>query len=188
MPRVSRTVLVLAAFVAAIIQPTAAQTPTAQTPTAAPRAAAPADRWPEARASQWYSAQPWLVGANYTPASAINQLEMWQADTFDPARIDRELGWAEGIGMNTMRVYLHDLVWQQDAAGYQRRIEQFLEIADRHHIKTMFVLFDSVWDPLPTLGKQREPTPGVHNSGWVQGPGAQALQDPAQQPRLEAYV
>jgi len=104
MSRVSRFVLVL---VAALGAPIAAQAPVA-----------PSGRWPEARAAEWYRAQPWLVGANYTPANAINQLEMWQADTFDPARIDRELGWAEAIGMNTMRVFLHDLVWQQDPAGY----------------------------------------------------------------------
>ena len=120
---------------------------------------------------EWYSAQPWLVGANYVPATAINELEMWQADTFDPARIDLELGWAEAIGMNTMRVFLHDLAWQQDPAGYKRRIDQFLGIAEKHNIRPMFVLFDSVWDPFPALGQQRAPTPGVHNSGWVQSPG-----------------
>jgi hypothetical protein len=189
MSRVSRTVLVVvAALGASIVQPIAAPAPIAQAPAATAPVAAPFGRWPEARASQWYSAQPWLVGANYTPANAINQLEMWQADTFDPARIDRELGWAAGIGMNTMRVFLHDLVWQQDAAAYQRRIDQFLSIADKHHIKPMLVLFDSVWDPHPKLGKQREPKPGVHNSGWMQGPGAEALQDTAQHARLETYV
>lgn len=145
-------------------------------------------RWSEQQSSKWYAAQPWLVGANYTPASAINQLEMWQADTFDPARIDLELGWAESIGMNTMRVFLHDLLWQQDAAGFKRRIGTFLAIAQRHHIRTLLVLFDSVWDPNPHLGKQRAPAPGVHNSGWVQSPGAEALADSAQYPRLEAYV
>ena len=177
MSRVSRLLVLVAALAVALSHPTAAQAP-----------AAPAGRWTEGRAAEWYRAQPWLVGANYSPASAINQLEMWQAETFDPARIDKELGWAEAIGMNTMRVFLHDLVWQQDAAGYTRRIGQFLEIADRHHIRPMFVLFDSVWDPEPKLGKQHEPTPGVHNSGWVQGPGAQALQDASQHARLEAYV
>jgi hypothetical protein len=174
MSRVSRIVLVL---IAALVAPIAGQTP-----------AAPSGRWSEARATEWYRAQPWLVGANYSPASAINQLEMWQADTFDAAAIDRELGWAQAIGMNTMRVFLHDLLWQQDAAGFTKRIEQFLAIADKHRIKPMLVLFDSVWDPLPKLGTQRAPTPGVHNSGWVQGPGAQALQDPSQHARLEAYV
>jgi cellulase (glycosyl hydrolase family 5) len=145
-------------------------------------------RWSEKKANDWYAAQPWLVGSNYIPANAINELEMWQADTFDPQRIDLELGWAESLGMDTMRVFLHDLLWQQDAAGFRKRIDAFLKIADQHKIKPILVLFDSCWDPFPKLGKQRAPTPGVHNSGWVQSPGAVALQDPAQTARLEAYV
>ena len=145
-------------------------------------------RWTEQQADDWYSQQPWLVGSNYIPATAINQLEMWQADTFDPQRVDLELGWAEAIGLNTMRVFLHDLPWQEDAAGFQKRIDMFLAIADKHHIRILFVLFDSVWDPNPKLGKQRAPTPGVHNSGWVQSPGAAALKDSSQWPRLETYV
>ena len=72
-------------------------------------AAAEPPRWTEQAARDWYARQPWLVGGNYIPATAINELEMWQADTFDPQRIDLELGWAEGLGMNTMRVFLHDL-------------------------------------------------------------------------------
>src|SRR5262245_20700639 len=148
----------------------------------------PTARWPEARANEWYATQPWLVGSNYIPATAINELEMWQADTFDPKTIEKELGWAEGLGMTTMRVFLHDLAWQQDAAGYRDRITRFLDIAARHHIKPLFVLFDSCWDPNPKLGRQREPKPGVHNSGWLQSPGARALQDPKEYPRLRAYV
>jgi hypothetical protein len=145
-------------------------------------------RWTEAEATAWYAKQPWLVGSNYLPAYAINQLEMWQADSFDPQRIDLELGWAQSIGLNTMRVFLQDQLWEQDPAGFQKRLDTFLAIADRHHIKPIFVLFDSCWDPNPRLGKQHEPTPGVHNSGWVQSPGAAALRDPAQYPRLEKYV
>jgi len=145
-------------------------------------------RWTDAAAANWYAKQGWLVGSNYIPADAINELEMWQADTFDVKRIDQELGWAEAIGLNTMRVFLHDLPWQLDAAGFTKRIELFLQIAAKHHIKPLFVLFDSCWDPEPRLGKQHAPRPGVHNSGWVQSPGAKALQDPAQYPRLEAYV
>lgn len=145
-------------------------------------------RWTEKRAVKWYRAQPWLVGANYIPATAINELEMWQSATFDPARIDVELGWAENIGMNTMRVFLHDLLWKQDADGFKQRINQFLDIAAKHHIRPMFVLFDSCWDPNPKLGPQRAPRPGVHNSGWVQSPGAEALTHPSEYPRLAAYV
>jgi hypothetical protein len=147
-----------------------------------------AQRWTEDAANEWYAKRPWLVGANYIPATAINELEMWQADTFDPARIDVELGWAESIGMNTMRVFLHDLVWEQDAAGFQKRIDKFLQIANKHKIKPVFVLFDSCWDPFPQSGKQRAPKPGVHNSGWMQTPGANALKDPSQYPRLQGYV
>jgi hypothetical protein len=145
-------------------------------------------RWTEHKANSWYAQQPWLVGSNYVPKSAINQLEMWQAATFDPAQIETEFTWAEAMGMNTMRVFLHDLLWQQDAAGFQKRIDRFLTIAARHHIRPMFVLFDSCWDPLPRLGPQHPPIPGVHNSGWVQSPGATALADANQYPRLKVYV
>ncbi len=113
---------------------------------------------------------------------------MWQADTFSPEQIDKELGWAQSLGMNTMRVFLHDLLWKQDPAGFTQRIETFLTIASKHNIRPIFALFDSCWDPNPKLGPQRKPTPGVHNSVWVQSPGAAALQDPAQYARLEAYV
>src|SRR5213082_56335 len=145
-------------------------------------------RWPEQKANAWYAQQPWLVGSNYTPKSAINQLEMWQEATFNPDEIDKELTWAESLGMNTMRVFLHDLLWQQDAAGFQQRIDRFLTIASRHHIRPMFVLFDSCWDPSPHLGPQHPPIPGVQNSGWVQSTGEAALADANQYPRLKEYV
>jgi hypothetical protein len=151
-------------------------------------AVAGADRWPQKKAQDWYAAEPWLVGSDYIPATAINELEMWQAASFDAKRIDLELGWAQALGMNTMRVFLHDLLWLQDSAGFTKRIDEFLRIAAKHKIRPMLVLFDSCWDPSPKLGRQRAPTPGVHNSGWVQSPGAAALNDPSQYGRLEAYV
>jgi hypothetical protein len=144
-------------------------------------------RWTAAAANAWYAKEPWLVGSNYLPADAINELEMWQAATFNPRRIDAELGWAQSIGMNTMRVFLHDQLWE-DSAGFKKRIETFLTIAKAHHIKPMFELFDSCWDPKPHLGAQHSPRPGVHNSGWVQSPGAAALEDERQYPRLRTYV
>ena len=146
------------------------------------------DVWTKQQANSWYAQQKWLIGSNYIPADAINQLEMWQEASFNPARMDKELGWAKAMGMNTMRVFLHDQLWQQDAPGLKRRMGVFLDIAARHGIKPLFVLFDSCWDPNPKLGPQHPPIPGVHNSGWVQGPGAKALADSAQYPRLESYV
>lgn len=146
-------------------------------------------RWTAEAANEWYAKQKFLMGGNYVPANAINQIEMWQEETYDPARIDLELGWAEKIGMNTMRVFLHDLVWQQDGEKYIERIDNFLSICERHNIRPMLVLFDSVWDPFPKTGPQREPVPGVHNSGWVQGPGAEVLKNlEPHMPRLKDYV
>lgn len=146
------------------------------------------ERWTEPQATNWYAQQPWRVGSNYVPATAINQLEMWQAETFDPASIDRELGWAQALGMNTMRVFLHNLLWEQDAAGFLKRMDEFLAIAARHDIKPLFVLFDSCWDPNPRLGPQHPPIPGVHNSGWVQSPGRARLEATAGYAQLREYV
>jgi hypothetical protein len=145
-------------------------------------------RWSAEQANAWYAKQPWLVGSNYLPADAINELEMWQADTFDARRIDKELGWGQGIGINTMRVFLQDQLWKQDPEGFKKRLDAFLTIAARHHIRPLLVLFDSCWDPEPHLGKQHAPTPGVHNSGWVQSPGAKELADEAYYPALADYV
>jgi len=143
-------------------------------------------RWTPAAAHRWHGAQPWLVGCNFTPAYAINQLEMWQAATFDLDAIDGELALAASLGMNAVRVYLHDLLWHQDAVGFMARIEAFLDCASGHGIRTMLVLFDSC--PEPVSGVQPLPVAGVHNSGWVQSPGMPMLADTSQHYRLEAYV
>jgi hypothetical protein len=145
-------------------------------------------RWSTEKANAWGAKTGWLVGCNFTPSTAINQLEMWQADTFDPVTIDRELGWAEGLGFNSVRVFLQNLLWQQDSKGFLKRMDQFLDIAQKHHIKVMFVLFDSCWNPDPKLGKQPAPTPFVHNSGWVQSPGREYLAHPERLDELKPYV
>ncbi|KXO95750.1 1,4-beta-xylanase [Tsukamurella tyrosinosolvens] len=160
-------------------------TPGAAAPGAAP--AGPAARWTPERAQQWRTQNPWMVGANYINANAGNQFEMFQAQTFDPNRMNLELGWARGLGMTTMRVFLQDQLWTADPTGLVQRLDQFLTIAHNNGIKIMFVLFDSCWDPNPKPGVQREPTPGVHNSTWVQSPGAAGLTN-ADTAGLQAYA
>ena len=82
--------------------------------------------------------------------------------------------------MNTMRVFLHDLLWKQDPEGFKKRIDTFLSIAAKHKIRPMFVLFDSCWDPNPEARQAARPQarrsqlgldaePGI---GRVEGPGA----------------
>jgi len=157
--------------------------------TQVPRAAA-ADpgRWSADRANAWYRSQGWVVGANYITANASNQLEMFQPGMYDPRRIDGELRVARSIGLNAVRVFLHDLLWVQDRPGFQARLAQFVAIAASHGIRPMFVFFDSCWDPHPVAGRQRPPTPGVHNSGWVQSPGADRLSDPKYRATMRDYV
>ena len=145
-------------------------------------------RWNAQQANDWYAKQPWLVGANFISSDAINELEMFQPQTFNPALIDRELGLGESIGMNTMRVFLQDQLWEQDSKGFLERLNVFLGIAAKHHIRPLFVLFDSCWETNPHLGPQHPPIPGVHNSGWVQSPGKERLMDRKIEPQLEAYV
>ena len=145
-------------------------------------------RWSVQQANDWYAQQPWLVGCNYTPRTAINQLEFWQAETFDPKTIDEELGWAHDIGFNTLRVYLHHIPHRQDAQGFYKRIDQFLGISDKHGIRVMFVLLDDCWDPNPRSGRQRKPKPHLHNSGWVQCPGAGILGKTERHDQMRPYV
>lgn len=148
----------------------------------------PREIWSVEKANAWYKTKGWLRGSDFIPSTAINQLEMWQAESFDPVTIDRELGYAESIGMNSMRVYLHHLAWEVDPAGFKNRVNQYLKIADKHHISTLFVLFDDCWNPTYSLGKQPAPKPGVHNSGWVRDPGELIFTEPQVIEKLEAYV
>lgn len=149
---------------------------------------AQAHTWSKEKANDWYKELDWQIGCNFYPSTAINQLEMWQVDTFDPETIDRELGWAEDLGFNLVRVYLHYLPWQEDAEGFKNRIDIYLEIAHKHKIKTMFVLFDDCWYGNAQLGKQPDPVPGLHNSGWVQCPRFAEVMDDSIHPILEKYT
>lgn len=144
--------------------------------------------WTAEQAKAWSNEHGWLRGCNFNPSTAINQMETWQAETFDPETIDRELGWAEDIGLNCMRVYLHHVAWEVDREGFKKRMGQYLDIADSHGIKTIFVFFNDCWNATYQAGKQPDPKPGVHNSGWVRDPGDLLYQQPGLIETLEVYV
>jgi len=145
-------------------------------------------RWTEQRINEWYGEQPWILGSNFIPSTAINQIEMWQQSSYDPVTIDLELGYAEELGMNSMRVYLHYLVWKEEGAQFLDRIDAFLEMASAHHIRIIFVFLDDCWDPSPCYGKQKDPEPFIHNSGWVQCPGWEILSDTGSHDQLRPFV
>jgi hypothetical protein len=144
--------------------------------------------WTKSAASQWYARQGWLRGCDFIPSTAINQLEMWQAESFDTTTISRELGYAQSIGLNCMRVFLHHLAWEQDPVGFKKRMGQYLAISQRKNIKTIFVFFDDCWNESYHTGKQPEPKPGIHNSGWLRDPGKLLYDDSTLMKLLENYV
>jgi len=159
-------------------------------PTIAAAAEAPDNRWSTEKAWQWYDSRPWLVGCNFLPSTAVNDVEMWQEDTFDARTIDRELGWAEQLGFNTVRVFVNFVVWREDAAGLKARFAEFLTIADRHGIAVMPILFDdcNFAGRVAAVGKQPDPVPGVHNSQWVSSPPLAMVTDRSAWPVLEQYL
>lgn len=150
--------------------------------------AAQSGRWTEKKANDWYAKQRWITGCNYQTSTAINQLEMFQKETFDTKTIDRELGWAADLGFNCMRVFIHHLLWTSDKDGFKKRLNEYLDISNKHGIKTMLVFFDDCWNDTYSPGKQPDPKPGIHNSGWVRDPGTMIYFHPDSLKILEAYV
>ncbi|MDR1682507.1 MAG: cellulase family glycosylhydrolase [Candidatus Symbiothrix sp.] len=148
-------------------------------------------RWSEEKAKAWYAQQAWPVGVNYVTVTAINQIEMWQAESFDPQTIDMEMQRVEDLGFNTVRIFLHDLVWQVDSKGMKQRLTQFFDICEKHHLKVIVTFFTNGGKPTQPeakMGKQPESIQGVHNSGWLQTPKAEVVNDPAQWEPLKKYV
>ena len=145
-------------------------------------------KWTETKAKEWYAKQGWLRGSNFQPSTAINQLEMFQAASFDTAAINKELGWAKDLGFNVMRVYLHHLLWTSDKAGFENRLDTYLSISSKNGIKTLFVFIDDCWNDTAFVGTQPQPKPGIHNSGWVRDPGTMLYTNPDTLKTLEAYV
>ena len=139
----------------------------------------------------WYRRQGTLRGVNYLPRTAVNSIEMWQAETFDPQTIDQELGWAEDVKLSSLRVFLPYVVWKDDAKGLKKRMDKFLELAHKHALSTVFVLFDDkqAEGMEPHAGPQPEPVPGVYNSRWVASPGhALVPESSGSWPDLKEYV
>jgi len=147
-------------------------------------------RWTTNRAWDWYQSRVWLCGFNYVVSTAVNSTEMWQGESFDLETINRELDWEKNIGFNNCRLFLQYLVWRDDPTGLMERIDQFLQVADRHKISTIFCFFDdcAFSGKEPYLGKQNGPVPGVHNSGWTPSSGHQRVVDQLFRPQLEDFV
>ena len=153
------------------------------------------NRWTIERAQQWYSGLPWLVGCNFIPSTAGNQIEMWSAASYDRATIARELNLAKGLGFNTVRVYLHDLVWHHEKDTFLITLNDFLTMTSDLGLYVIFVLFDDCYLPDPQYGVQPLPVRGVFNSIWAESPGRHIVESmndgtcgSSDKARLQEYV
>ena len=150
-------------------------------------------KWNKEQAFSWYENLDWIVGCNYLPSNAINQLEMFQVETYDKEINLKELSWAKDLGFNSVRVYLHDLLWNESDV-FKKNLNDFLDICNRLEIRPILVLFDDCHRPYPKLGKQPKPVRGVHNSGWKQSPGMALVhkiyenKEHDEIPRLQKFV
>jgi len=150
--------------------------------------------WSIEKANEWYAKQSWLVGCNFLPSTAVNQLEMFQRDSFDIETIRQEILMASKLGFNSLRIYLHDLLWQ-DKRSLIYHLNLVLEVCEVNAIKPILVLFDDCHRGYPKLGIQPKPVRGVHNSGWKQSPGIAIVHDiydrsisERETERLKSYV
>ena len=146
------------------------------------------ERWSAEKAAAWYAGRPWIVGCNFIPSAAGNQLEFWASGAWEVGAISRELDLAASLGMNAVRVFLHDLAWEADRDRILGRVDSFLSLAQERGIAVMPVLFDDCWHAPASLGPRPAPRPGAHTSIWLRSPGLRAARDARQRPRLEAYV
>jgi hypothetical protein len=116
-----------------------------------------------------YDTSKW-VGANYTPAYCVNQVQMWHEFRGDV--IDVELAAAKKhFGITTLRVYLHNLVYDAEADKMLERMDKFLSICKKHDIRPGFVFFDDCHRKSGiVLTPQKPPVDGYHNGRWAACP------------------
>ncbi len=144
------------------------------------------------RADDVYQSEPkpptnGRVGANYTPAYAVNQIQFWH--DFRAQVVERELAAARRyFGISTLRVYLHNINFDEEAEVFLANIERFLTICDRHGIKPGFVFFDDCHrDNGIFLDGPTTAVKGYHNGRWAWCP-QKRQRDPEDLEKFKPYV
>lgn len=148
------------------------------------------NKWSVADAASWQKKYGWLCGFNYLPASSVNWTEMWQAETFDPTQITKELKWASDAGYNSLRTNLPYIIWQNDRDGLIHRINQFLDICQNNHISVMLTLMDDCGfsGDHPYLGPQKSPRENIHNSQAAASPGRNLVINKQEWHGIKEYI
>ncbi len=80
-------------------------------------------------------------GVNFFSSDASNATTMWQR--FDAVAIDRELGWMELLGFNSVRLWLSETAWRERPAAFTEALNRCLDLCAKHKLSALLVLFDS---------------------------------------------
>ena len=146
--------------------------------------------WSTEKANTWYKSKKWILGFNFVTSTAVNSTEMWQSESFDIASIEKELAVAAECGYNSCRVFLQYIVWQNEKDRFIANFDRFLDVCKKNAITVLPIFFDdcAFSGREPYLGKQDDPRPGIHNSGWTASPGFTIADDPSCQENLKLYV
>ncbi|NOX97778.1 MAG: cellulase family glycosylhydrolase [Nitrospirae bacterium] len=121
-------------------------------------------------------------GANYIPSYARNSIEIWE--NFNPEVIDRELGYAQSLGLNSVRVWLDYRPYAHNPGLMLKRIEAFLCLCDKHKLTVILILFDSCGIEEKDL---REKGENLHWKRWIKNPGYDYL-FPEHWDRFKKYI
>lgn len=155
---------------------------------AGPKKSTAGERWSEEKANAWYKSKPWPVGCVFIPSYAGTPVEFWGAEYFNPEVLDKELALAEGLGFNTIRLFLADIVWQTDHDGFMDRLEKTIALADKHGLSILMTFYTNGGTiKNPYVGPQPQPAEGIHNSVWMSSPGRDIVNNPAKWGIIEKY-
>ena len=105
-------------------------------------------------------------GFNYTPSTAANDISFWR--DYDEALVERELSYAQRLGLNSARPFLAYVVYEHDPKSFLARLRHFVRAAHDRGISVMPVVWDSCFD-------DTQPTYDSTENKWIPNPGVQRL-------------
>lgn len=82
-----------------------------------------------------------IRGANYRGAGAANTTDYWLH--YGAAETERDLGYADRLQLNQLRVFVNHASWQADPAGFRKNLVGLLRACNRHHIGLMITVGDT---------------------------------------------
>jgi hypothetical protein len=90
-----------------------------------------------------------MRGFNYNPISVKAGEDKWLK--YSHTEIDRDMGYAERLKLNSVRVFLSYKGWVKDKATYDANIKDFTRTAYAHHVGVMFVVVSGPNAMMPDL-------------------------------------